>query len=59
MFGIIAPINLRMMAATGVPLGDVVIALKFAAAAAAVASTFGGGRVGVCDIVVLLGESLV
>ena len=43
-FGIVAPIDLRPMAAAGVLLGDVVIALAFvAAAAAAVALTFAGG----------------
>jgi hypothetical protein len=80
---------LRPMAATGVPLGDVVIVLTFAvmvvaaAAAAAVAAmgvlpgdevmvfafmvtaaaartlTFGGGEVGVHNIVLLLEESWV
>jgi hypothetical protein len=54
-FEIIAPIDLRSMAAMGVPPGDVLIALTFPVAA----STFGGGGVGVCDIVALLGESLV
>jgi hypothetical protein len=59
-FGIIAPIYLRLMAATGVPLGDVVIALAFTGAAvAAAASMFGGGGVGVCNIIALLGESWV
>ncbi len=59
-FRIIAPIDLRPMAATGVPLGDVVIALTFAEAAmAAMASTFGGGGVGFYDIVALLRESWV
>ncbi len=74
------PPMLTPMAATGVPPGDVVIALTSAAAAAATgfllgdvamaltfkvtataaaASTFGGGGVGVCDIVALLGESWV
>ncbi len=45
-FRIVAPINLRPMAATGILLGDVVIALAFVVVAAAVmASTFvGGGR---------------
>ncbi len=57
-FGIIAPIDLRPMAETGILLGDVVIALVFAAAVAA-ASTFVGGGDGVCDIVALLGESWV
>ncbi len=43
-FGIVAPINLRPMTATGVRPVDVVIALAFAAAAvAAVASTLEGG----------------
>ncbi len=71
MFEIVTPIDLRPMAATGVPPGDIVIALAFAvaatavaaaaaaAAAAVVASTFGGGGVGVCDIVALLGKSWV
>ncbi len=46
------------MAATGVPPGDDMIALAFvAAAAAAVALTFGGGWVEVCYIIVLLKES--
>jgi hypothetical protein len=59
-FGIIAPIDLRPMAATGILPGDVVIALAFAAVAAAVAaSMFVGGGDGVRDIVALLGESWV
>ncbi len=82
-FGYILP-TLRPMAAMGVPLGDVVIALAFAAAvaaaiaatcvlprdkfmalmftataAAAATLTFGGGWVGVRNIVALLGESWV
>jgi hypothetical protein len=60
MIGIVAPINLRPMAATGVTLGDIMIALAFAAAAAAAAaSTFGGGGIGACNIVALIGESWV
>ncbi len=52
------PINLRSMAAMGVLPGDVVIAHPFVAAAVvAAASMFGGGGVGVCDTVALLGES--
>jgi hypothetical protein len=52
-FGIVAPINLRPMTATGVPPVDAVIALAFvvAAVAAVAASAFVGGRVGICDIV--------
>jgi hypothetical protein len=44
-FGIVAPINLRPMAAMGILPGDVVIALAFTATAAVAvaASTFGGG----------------
>ncbi len=43
-FGIVTPIDLRLMAATSVRPVDVVIALAFAAAAAAaVASTLEGG----------------
>jgi hypothetical protein len=43
-FGIVLLINLRQMAVTGVPPGDVMIALMFAAAAAvAAAFMFGGG----------------
>jgi hypothetical protein len=37
-FGIVVPINLRPMAAMGVPPGDVVIALAFAAAAVVAAA---------------------
>ncbi len=61
MFGIIALINLRPMTASGVPLGDVVIALVFAVAvvAAVVASTFVGGGVGIRDIIASFGESWV
>jgi hypothetical protein len=60
MFGIVTLIDLRLMAATGIPPGDIVIAFAFvAAAAAAAASIFGGGGAGVCDIVALLGESWV
>jgi hypothetical protein len=83
-FGIVAPINLRLMAALGIPPGDVMIALAFTGAAAAgmaamgilpgdlmmglafratagsaLALTFGRGGIGVCYIVVLLGESWV
>ncbi len=59
-FGIVVPIDLRPMTATGILPGDVVIVLAFAAAAAvAVASTFVGGGDGVCNMVVLLGESWV
>ncbi len=43
MFGIVAPIGLRPMTATGILLGDIVIALAFAVAAAAAALTFVGG----------------
>jgi hypothetical protein len=60
MFGIVVSINLRPMAATGIPPGDAMIMLVFAAtAAAAAASTFRGGGVGVCGIVASLGESWV
>ncbi len=64
MLRIVALINLRPMTATGVLPGDVMIVLAFAAAAAvvagaAVASTFVGGGVRICNIVVLLGESWV
>ncbi len=84
-FVIIAPINLGLVAATGIPPGDVMIALAFAVAATAVAATGvplgdfmmvlalmataavavasmfegGRGRVGVCNIIALLRESLV
>jgi hypothetical protein len=59
-FGIVMPINLRPMTATGILPGDVVIALAFAAAAAvAAASTFVGGGVEICNIVALLRESWV
>ncbi len=63
-FGIIVPINLRPMAATGILPGDVVIALAFAVAAAVAvvavaASTIVGGGVGVRDIRASLGESWV
>ncbi len=37
-FGIIMPIDLRPMTATGIPPGDVVIALAFAAAVVAAAA---------------------
>ncbi len=48
------------MAAMGVPPGDEVMMLVFMAiAAAAAALTFGGGGVGVSNIVALLGESWV
>jgi hypothetical protein len=48
------------MAVTGIPPGDEVMAYAFrATAVAAVASTFGGGRVAVCNIVALLRESWV
>jgi hypothetical protein len=46
MFGIVTPINLRPMTATGILPGDVMIALAFAAATVAVAVAFmfvGGG----------------
>ncbi len=60
MFGIILPINLRPMTATGIPPGDIMIALVFAVAAAvAAAATFVGGGVGIRDILALLGESWV
>ncbi len=58
-FGIIMPINLRPMAATGILPGDVVIALVFAAVAAAAALTFVGGGDGVCNTIESLGESWV
>jgi hypothetical protein len=59
-FGNVAPIDLKPMVTTGVPLSDIMIVLTFAAAAAAaVASTFGGGGVGVCINVALLRESCV
>ncbi len=58
-FRIVTPIDLRPMAATGVPPDDVVIALTLAAAAMVVALMFGGGGLGVCKIVVLLRESWV
>ncbi len=59
-FGIIMPINLRPIPATGVPPGGIVIVLAFVAAvAAAAASTFEGGGVGVCYILASLGESWV
>ncbi len=71
MFKIVMPIDLRLMTATGVLPGDVVIALAAAAVAAAVAaaaaaaaavaaaaaSMFIGGGVGIHNIVALLGES--
>jgi hypothetical protein len=58
-FGFVPP-TMTLMLATGVPPGDVVMALAFMATAAmAAASKFGRGRVGVCDIVVSLGESWV
>ncbi len=45
---------------TGILPGDIIIVLAFAAAAAvAAASTFVGGGVGICNIVVSLGESWV
>ncbi len=56
---IVALIDLRPVAATGIPLGDVVIVLAFVVAAAAVASTFVGEGVGICSIVALLRESWV
>ncbi len=60
-FGIVTPIVLRLMTATGIPPQDIVIALAFAVAAvaAAVASTLVGGGVRICDIIALLGESWV
>jgi hypothetical protein len=59
-FIIVTQIDLRLMAATGRLLRDVLIALAFAAAAAvAAAPAFGGGEVGVCNIVALLGVSWV
>ncbi len=58
--GIVVRINLWPMAETGVPPRDAVIALMFAAAMVGVAaSTFGGGGVGVCNNIALLGESWV
>ncbi len=59
-FGIVAPIDLRPMAVTGIPPGDIVIALAFGlAVVVVVALIFGGGGVGVCNIVMLLRESWV
>ncbi len=59
-FGIVVPIDLRPMAANGIPPGDVVIVLVFAAAAAAAAaSMFVEGGVGIPNILGSLGESWV
>jgi hypothetical protein len=52
MFGFF-PLTFLPIAATGVPLGDFVVA------AAAAASTFGGEGVEVCNTITLLGESWV
>ncbi len=57
-FGILVPIILRPMTATGVMPGDIVIVLVFAAAAA-VAATFVEGGVGICNIIVSLRKSWV
>ncbi len=50
--------QLRPMTVTGIPPGDVMIAIVFAVVVAAVAMFIGGG-VGNHNIVVLLGESWV